>query len=566
MNKPNIDRKKRPKLPAWTPSWLRTLLRIGFRIGTTCSILFLIIALFYYYLASQYDLNKVAEITKPNLILAENGAELAALGSDTLRLIEYSELPPHLIEALLAREDTKFRNHIGIDLWGLGRATLKNLTSMSYQEGASTISMQLTKNTYDNKSKSIHRKFLEIAITLRVESKYDKNEILTHYLNRIYFGSGCHGIEEAANTYFGVTTSELTLGQSALIVGIIRGPHIFSPFNDLEKAIAQRDQVLERMHDIKKITKEEKENAKNAPLNLIEKNKQKSTTSYAVTSIRRHQQQIIDTSEIKEGGLSIHSTINKKLTSKITTDIQKLTSSFPQNKETPLQVAAVVLENENGAIRAIIGGTDYLKYPYNRALDSKLELGPAFTPLIYLAALDRGKIPLKGKPIITGQQLGAKDLLGYCNRFKINHKPSENADDLYRGSVYASPLQVANAYTIIQNGGTLAESYFIENISNSTGLKLFSQEHHKKETVSAGAALNCRNMLIRANKHPTPDKQTILLTAYAYKHAWVIASNNTHTAVIWLGHDLPKDIPNKQQLCKTLTKNALNWLKSFESP
>ena len=131
-----------------------------------------------------------------------------------------------------------------------------------------------------DRSKSIHRKLLEIAITLRLESYYEKDEILTHYLNRIYFGSGCHGVEDAAQTYFGVPASDLTLGQSALIVGIIRGPHIFSPFNDLEAATAQRDQVLTRMHSIGMITEEEMLEAKEAPLELANKDNYQSTSSY----------------------------------------------------------------------------------------------------------------------------------------------------------------------------------------------------------------------------------------------------------------------------------------------
>ncbi|MGJ8656141.1 MAG: transglycosylase domain-containing protein [Akkermansiaceae bacterium] len=561
MNKPTRATKKRLKLPDWTPNWLRTLLRIGLRIATICTVLFLIVSLYYYYLASQYNLDEVAEITQPNLILASDGSELAAIGTDTRRLISYSELPPHLVDALLAREDTNFRNHIGIDVKGLIRATVKNILAMSYQEGASTISMQLTKNTYDNKSKSIHRKFLEIAITLRLESKYNKDQILTHYLNRIYFGSGCHGIEEAANTYFAIPTSQLSLGQSALLVGIIRGPHIFSPFNDLDAAIAQRDQVLERMHKIGKITDEQKFNAKQAPLNLAEKTNQKSTSNYAISSVRRHQQQIIDTTEINEGGLRIHSTINKKLTSTITTDILKLTSSINKNNPTPLEIAVVILENKTGAIRTIIGGSDYHTSPYNRALDSKQELGSAFSPFIYLAALDRGKIPLKNQPIITGQQIGAKDLLGYCSRFGITDNPAPEANDLYRGNIYATPLQLANAYSIIQNQGTLAESYLVENITNQTGTKLFTNTPYQKETTSTGAALNCLNMLTKNIN----GKRTILLTATPYKHLWIIASDHTHTAVIWAGHDLPKTIPNKQSLTETLTTKIKTWLTQATS-
>ena len=301
MNQATRAHKKRLSLPEWTPNWLKTLIKLGLRITFICSILLIIVSLFYYYLASQYNLDEVAEVTPPNLILAEDGSKLAAIGGDTQKLVTYSQIPTHLIEALLTREDTRFRHHIGIDIKGLARATIKNITAMSYQEGASTISMQLTKNTYDNKSKSLHRKFLEIAITLRLESRYDKDEILTHYLNRIYFGSGAYGIEEAANTYFGIPASKLTLGQSALIVGIIRGPHIFSPFNNLEKATAQRDQVLERMHTIGKITEQQKITARTAPLNLADKTNQTSTSSYTVKSVRRHQQQIIDTSESNAG-------------------------------------------------------------------------------------------------------------------------------------------------------------------------------------------------------------------------------------------------------------------------
>jgi len=558
MNKSAKDTKKFLRLPSWTPNWLSALFRIGFRLSLISLILFLITACFYYYLATKYDLDKVAKVTEPHLILAEDRSKLATLSSETPKRITYGEIPLHLIDALLAREDTNFRKHIGIDLRGLARATLKNIKEMSYQEGASTISMQLTKNTYGNKSKSLHRKLLEIAITLRLEGKYKKKEILTHYLNRIYFGSGCHGIEEAANTYFGINSNQLTLGQSALLVGIIRGPHIFSPFNNLESAIAQRDQVLKRMLSLDKITANQYSEAILAPLNVAEKESKQSTRSYAVRSIIRHQQQIIDTSEISEGGLEIHSTIRKTLNSIITKDIQTITAPINQNNPTPLQAAVVILENHTGAVRALIGGSDSKKYPYNRVLDSKQKLGSAFTPFIYLAALDRGKIPLKGQPIVTAKQIGVKDLLGFASRFGINHKPADKADDLYRGNIYASPLQLANAYAIIQNQGIRADSYFIESISNKKGTALFTQQPYEKETVAKGAAINCLNMLTSKKSH------LIQQTHYAYKHAWVITSNKDHTIAIWLGHDLPKTIPDKEMICKKLQALSLKWLQPLQ--
>ena len=559
MNTQSRDRKKILRYPSWTPGWLRFLIRIGFRVTFICTILFLIVALYYYYLASQYDLEKVADAGEPSLILAHDKSELSTLGKDIGTIIKYEQLPPHLVNALLAREDTRFRKHIGIDVKGLIRATAKNIIAMSYQEGASTISMQLTKNTYNNKSKSIHRKLLEIAITLRLESYYEKDEILTHYLNRIYFGSGCHGVEDAAQTYFGVPASDLTIGQSALIVGIIRGPHIFSPFNNLEAATAQRDQVLTRMHSIGMITEEEMLEAKEAPLELADKDNYQSTSSYAVASVRRHQQQIIDTAEIKEGGLNITSSINKQLTSTITRDIKKLTSEKNLTIENPkkaLQIAVVIIENKTGAIRTIIGGSDYLKYPYNRALDSKQLLGTSFYPFIYLAALDRGKIPIKDQPVVSARQIGAQDLLGYCSRFGITHKPTKDPEELYRGNIYASPLQLANAYAIIQNEGTYAESHFVNGITDKNGNELFIQQFFEKDVLSKGAALNCKKMLSSTIR----GKNIIQLTSTPYKHLWVITSDKKYTVVVWTGHDAPKNISDKDQLIEELKAKSLEWI------
>ncbi len=560
MNSQSRQRQKKLRTPSWIPSWVRFLFNVGFRVAVICTIILLLISCYYFYLASQYDLKKVAQGGEPSLILAHDGSELSTLGKEVGTIIEYDQIPPHLVNALLAREDTRFHDHIGIDVKGLARATLKNIGTMSYQEGASTISMQLTKNTYNNKSKSIHRKCLEIAITLRLESEYTKDEILTHYLNRIYFGSGSYGIEDAAQTYFGVSTRDLTLGQSALIVGIIRGPHIFSPFNDLESAISQRDQVLSRMLEIGMITQGEITDALAAPIKLADKDNYQPNSSYAAASIRRHQQQIIAAEKIQEGGLNIASTINKSLNNTITKDIRKITSKTnltSSDKQSHLQIAAVVIHNKTGAIRSIVGGSDYLKYPYNRALDSKHLLGSSFYPIIYLAALDRGKIPIKNQPIVSARQIGKDELLGYSSRFGITNKPAEDSEELYRGSIYASPLQLANAYAVIQNKGTFAESYFVENIADQKANHLFTQQQFKKAIISKGATLNCQKML----NQKINGKQIIQLTASPERHLWVITSDAKHTIVIWAGHDTPKDIPNEEQLTEDLKTKSLQWLK-----
>ena len=453
-------------MTGWMPEWFKLILRVGWRLFLIGLLVFLLVATFYYFLAKQYDLDEVKEMAHQNVVLEENGGELAALGGERRKLLTRDEIPEDMITALLAREDADFYEHSGIHLRGLARATLRNIKDMSFTQGASTISMQLVKNTYDIRAKSLHRKFLEIAITLRLEGEYTKDEILTHYLNRIYFGAGCHGLEEASQTYFGIKAKEMNLGQCALLAGIIRGPHIFSPFNDLEAAIEQRDQVLARMVTIEKITEEEAEKAKAMPLNIVPKSKRQKSSSYAMNGITRHAKEVLNDTQISEGGLRVQATINAKLQKEVDDAVRKILPPVSGGK--PLQTAVVVLDTQTGAIRALTGGRDYKQYPYNRALDSKLELGQAFYPFLYLATLERGRLPLIGKPLVTGKQLSYSDLLGFCDRFGLNKNPSKLAEDLYRGGVSASPLELASAYSILKNDGAIYDSYFISNIKNDS--------------------------------------------------------------------------------------------------
>jgi len=548
----------KPKYPEWTPEWVKLCVRIGYRLSLLFLILFVIVAIFYWVLARQYDLDEIAKESETYLTYYDDGQEITSARSQS-DIITYDDLPDHTVKALLAREDTNFFNHCGIDFKGLARATLKNISTLSYKEGASTVSMQLVKNTYDNKLKSIHRKFLEIAITLRMENKYDKKEILTHYLNRIYFGAGCHGIEEASQTYFGIPTKELSLGQSALLMGIIRGPHIFSPFNPndgLEKATEQRNQVLDRMLELKFINTTQCDDAKQAPLNLVTaKNRAEKNTfaNYAVRAIERHRQQIIDSQKIIDAGLRIHTTINRKMLNKITLDLKQAMPPASDDSENPLQVATVVLENKTGAVKAIIGGRNFIKSPYNRALDSKLEVGSAFYPFVYLAAYERGNIPLLNQPVVTGNQIGYTTMLKFCNRFGIEHKPAKEAGDLYRGNIYASPLQLASAYSILKTDGNRVESYFIEAIKDKNDTELFTHTLYEKPVAKAGNATSTFHMISKK-------KAATSFICYAYKHAWIIAISDQYTAVTWLGHDSPADISNKEALCKKIKQQMKGWV------
>ena len=298
------------KLPAWVPLRLRTVIRWSFKWGLVGLSVLVAFVLFYFYLALKFDLSDVEQMPERSVILDRHGVEFAAIHGERRRLITREEIPDAMMHALLAREDLRFPDHHGIDMRGLARATVRNIKDMSFTQGASTLTMQLARNTYEMRAKSLHRKLLEMAVTLRIESRYSKDEILTHYLNRIYFGAGCHGVEEAAQTYFGRSVTELNTGECALLVGIIRGPHLFSPFRNLEGAKIQRDEVLKRMVICEFVSEEEKTRAMAEPIHLVTKKERKKNSSHLRETIRNQLQIILEQQDIRAGGLRIHTTVD----------------------------------------------------------------------------------------------------------------------------------------------------------------------------------------------------------------------------------------------------------------
>ena len=231
----------------WLPGCLHGPVKLLFQLAVAAAVVLAGIAFFYFMLAMRFDIDEVARLPAGTTFYDREGIEITAPGNNGRKLVTRGDIPDFLVKSLRAREDARFFEHRGVDVRGLLRATVRNVKDRDFTQGASTLSMQLSRNCFKMKQKSLHRKFLELALTLRVESRYTKDEILTHYLNRIYFGAGADGIEQAARTYFGKSTRDLSEGECAMIVGIIRGPHIFSPFRDLPAAIEQRDQTLKRL-------------------------------------------------------------------------------------------------------------------------------------------------------------------------------------------------------------------------------------------------------------------------------------------------------------------------------
>jgi membrane peptidoglycan carboxypeptidase len=526
-------------------------------IGTICGAG---VAFFYFLLAMRFDLDEVARLPAGATFLDRRGIELPNPSGSGRKLAKREDLPDFLIKALQAREDVRFFNHSGVDFRGLARATVRNIKDRDFTQGASTLSMQLARNTFDIRAKSIHRKLLEIAITLRIENHYEKDEILTHYLNRIYFGSGSHGIEQAARTYFDKATGDLNDGECAMIVGIIRGPHIYSPLRNFEAALEQRDQTLDRMVTNGFITRERKAEILATSIELATEKPRANQRSYAMEAARREYERILDELDIRLGGLQVKTTLDSAWQSRLETELTRAVTALereqhwthpthashsPGEEPAYLQYAAVTLETSSGATLALIGGRDFAHSRYDRA-HALRDLGSAFEPFIAAAAAERGRLVLPGRPIQTGRQIGPSEVARIAKRCGIGG-PFLTTEDLFRGSVSATPQQMAVGLATLGNQGNRPKPYLIQEIRDADDQLLYSASPQLTAAISANAAEEAASVL--ENHAGT---RCFTGATGSERDAWTLRLGPSGSTAIWIGFDRPTPIARSPRLKKLL--------------
>src|ERR1700675_567376 len=242
---------------------------IGFVLsGVIC---LLVLVSFYFAWSHTFNLKEVGKIPERSAVFDMDGRIYSQLRGENRILIESGKISPSFRSALLAREDSRFYKHHGIDPVGIGRALLRDVAHMRVREGGSTITQQLARNSFPLGGRNLSRKILEAFVALRIESAYSKAQILQFYANSIYFGSGVYGLETASQTYFAKSSADLTLSEAALLAGLIRSPNRYSPRTNMEGATAQRDEVLDRMTALKFISSSQASAAKNDPIHLSNK-------------------------------------------------------------------------------------------------------------------------------------------------------------------------------------------------------------------------------------------------------------------------------------------------------
>ncbi|MFL6542742.1 MAG: transglycosylase domain-containing protein, partial [Chthoniobacterales bacterium] len=413
------------------------LFRRGARFPWKLAILLLPIAAvfgvitFYGLWAQTFDIKRVDEMPERNTVYDVDGRIYSRLAGANRIRVEYKEISPFFVEALLAREDSRFFNHSGIDWRGIGRALVRDLMSGSAKEGASSITQQLARNSLPLGGRTINRKILEAMVALRIEREFSKQQILELYMNRIYFGSGCYGIETASLAYFGKNASKLNLSEAATLAGLIRSPNRFSPLKNPEGAATQRDAVLDRMVELKKINAPQAQQAKLARIDARPKRMPQIQENYAMDAVQRDLNVLLTQEQIDQGGLSIYTTLDPTIqnTAQQALETQLTKIEHQSNFKHPLKAnyrppaegedssmpylegALVAIDNASGGIRALVGGRDYAQSKFNRALPpANRQVGSAFKPFVYTLAFTHGLLPgaaISDNAIQPGEITGA---------------------------------------------------------------------------------------------------------------------------------------------------------------
>ncbi|ATW23933.1 transglycosylase domain-containing protein [Candidatus Formimonas warabiya] len=347
--------------------------------------------------------------------------------------VELKDMPPYLIDAFIATEDVRFYKHHGVDTRRILGAFLADIRNRDFSEGASTITMQLVRNAIlESQEKKLERKIKEALLAIQVERQYTKDEILYFYLNEIYFGHGAYGVEAAAQTYFGKSVGDLTLGESAILAGVVKGYKYYSPFLNPENALSRRNIVLDNMVRYDKITEAEAEQAKNEELKLADlKQKQEYAYPWFSDYVIDQAEDLLedagyDSSQLYTGGFRIYSTLDPTI-QKAAEEVYSTESFFPKsNTSDPIQSAMAVMDPKTGEVRALIGGREHVtRRGLNRATDMQRQPGSAIKPaVVYGPALEKGYSPssvVDDVPTVFGSSSNP-------------YKP-ENYDGTYRGVI-----------------------------------------------------------------------------------------------------------------------------------
>jgi len=502
------------------------------------------------------------------------------------RDVPLSKISAYLKDAVIAIEDHRYYHHPGIDPIGLSRAAFSNLRTDSTQ-GGSTITQQLARTLFLSNSKTYGRKVKEAALAVMLEIFLSKKEILELYLNRVFLSGGVYGVETMSQKMLRKPASQLTLGEAALIAGIIRAPATYSPWQHLESARQRSFVVLQRMREEKKITAEQERSARAEQIRIQPPPAVSSARhGYAKEYLRQQFRNVYGGDNPPDW--KVHTTFDPKMQDAAEASVRDVLRRL---RVPGLQVALIALEPQNGNILAMVGGSDFAVTTFNRAVKSHRQPGSAFKPFVYAAALEHGLSPvsvLRGlhqvsveasegvwiprderttdrdemtlreallesnnaAAVLLQQQVGTRPVLKLVTDLGVPNQP--DVPSLALGSGLVTPLELTTAYAVFPNGGYRVKSRGIQSVENASG-ETVEYDHVEKEriltedvafqmvtmledVVSRGTGASARSYGLNG---PIGGKTG---STNDYRDAWFVGFNSSVVVGVWAGFDQPQTI------------------------
>ena len=524
--------------------------------------------------------------TETSYIYDIKGKPLASIHGEANReIVELDQVSPELKRAVLAIEDSHFYQHQGINPNSIGRAFLVNWQQGEVVEGASTVTMQLVKNLFLSRERTFNRKLAEAVLAIRVEQIFNKDQVLEMYLNNIYWGHNNYGVQTAAESYFNKSASDLNLAEGAMMAGLIQAPEEYSPFINYQETKRRQKLVLARMRELGWITAAEEQEAAGQPL-LVGKPTawQTSELPFITEAVVSELNDRFGRDAVVKGGMRVQTTVDYNYQIKAEEIVARAHRNLRRRGLYANQIALVAVDPRTHFVKALVGGVDYKKSQFNRAIQSRRQPGSSFKPFVYYAAFASGKytpystindspvsyrdgriaykpqnygggyggpmsirqalIQSRNVPAVKiGRSVGLDKVIEVCRILGIK-SPLEPVISLPLGSIGVTPLEMAGAYATFANNGWHSDPTIIVRVTDSRGNVLLDNTPKPKLVLDPWAVASLNSVLQGVINGGTGKRAYIgrpaagkTGTTSSERDVWFVGYVPQLSTAVWIGND-----------------------------
>jgi penicillin-binding protein 1A len=524
-------------------------------------------------------------------ILSDNDEVIAEFSLEYRTIVSIDAIPKKLIDAIIATEDSEFFKHIGVDPQGIIRALYKDVTTGKFKQGGSTITQQLAKVLLLTPEKKLKRKIREILLAMEIEKTYSKNQILEFYCNWIFFGHNFYGVAAASKGYFDKNLKDLTLGECALLAGLVRAPNMYSPYKNINVALNRRNFVLKRMLEDKKISKPEYESTVHETLVIAPIQKRSYDEAYFVERIRKHLEKTYGFDAIYKNGIDVHTTLNLEMqrtaVQAVKDGLERIRSRHKSGKFAhKLQAALLAIESKTGHVKAYVGGENFAESKFDCVYQAQRQPGSSFKPFIFATAFSKGfkptdkivdapttyynpetrtywsptnyynrffgaitlrkvlELSINVASIKLLEKVGVKNVIETARNMGIK-SPMQPYMSLGLGSFEVNLEEMTTAFTAFANQGVGVQPLLIRYISDSRGKVLEEGRTDAFEALSPETAFLTSYILQGVTKSGTGASAAKLDahiggktgTTNDYHDAWFVGFSPYITTGVWMGRE-----------------------------